>query len=89
MPGWLRNLLDRRRGTRIPPESGAGDDPAVASTRRTGGSSGHDGGDNSGTTGPGESGNFVGRVAGQDEGYAGLTGAEARADPPRAATEPL
>ena len=36
-------------------------------------------GDAQGTTGTGESGEFVGRVSGQDEGYAGLTGAEARA----------
>jgi hypothetical protein len=32
-----------------------------------------------GTTGPGDSGEFVGRVQGQDEGYAGETGAERRA----------
>ncbi|MGY1810886.1 hypothetical protein ACI8AF_26255 [Blastococcus sp. SYSU D00669] len=31
------------------------------------------------TTGTGESGTFVGRVAGQDVGYAGETGAERRA----------
>ena len=32
-----------------------------------------------GTTGPGGNGEFVGRIAGQDEGYAGETGAERRA----------
>lgn len=32
-----------------------------------------------GTTGPGGSGEFVGRAAGQDEGYSGETGAERRA----------
>jgi hypothetical protein len=32
-----------------------------------------------GTTGPGGNGEFVGRVSGQDEGYAGETGAERRA----------
>jgi hypothetical protein len=31
------------------------------------------------TTGPGGNGSFVGRVQGQDEGYAGETGAERRA----------
>jgi hypothetical protein len=31
------------------------------------------------TTGPGGNGEFVGRVSGQDEGYAGETGAERRA----------
>ena len=31
------------------------------------------------TTGPGGNGTFVGRVQGQDEGYAGETGAERRA----------
>ena len=33
-----------------------------------------------GTTGPGGNGEFVGRISGQDEGYAGTTGAEARAE---------
>jgi hypothetical protein len=32
-----------------------------------------------GTTGPGGNGEFVGRISGQDEGYAGETGAERRA----------
>ena len=32
-----------------------------------------------GGTGPGGNGEFVGRVSGQDEGYAGETGAERRA----------
>jgi hypothetical protein len=32
------------------------------------------------TTGPGGNGEFVGRVAGQDVGYAGETGAERRGD---------
>lgn len=32
-----------------------------------------------GTTSPGGNGEFVGRVSGQDEGYAGETGAERRA----------
>jgi hypothetical protein len=35
------------------------------------------------TTGTDENEEFVGRVAGQDAGYAGETGAEARAEEPR------
>jgi hypothetical protein len=37
-------------------------------------------GDAEGTTGTGEGEEFVGRVAGRDLGYAGQTGAEARAE---------
>ncbi|SHK50139.1 hypothetical protein SAMN05443637_10758 [Pseudonocardia thermophila] len=36
--------------------------------------------DSAATTGTGRSEGFVGRVAGQDEGFAGETGAEARGD---------
>lgn len=53
------------------------DDPAVAGARETGGDPGQ-GGDAGSTTGTGESEEFVGRVSGQDEGFAGETGAEAR-----------
>ena len=60
-------------------------DPHVARTRETGGlPDGHPAdrakGDASATTGTGESEEFVGRVAGRDLGYAGQTGAEARAE---------
>lgn len=41
-----------------------------------------------GTTGPGGNGEFVGRVSGQDEGYAGETGAERRADADDADDDP-
>ena len=59
-------------------------DPTVARTRETGGVAGdHPAdraeGDATTTTGTAESEEFVGRVAGQDLGYAGPTGAEARA----------
>jgi hypothetical protein len=54
-------------------------DDATAASRATGGDEDSAGADSESTTGTGESGDFVGRVAGQDEGYAGLTGAEARA----------
>ncbi|WP_344419715.1 hypothetical protein [Pseudonocardia ailaonensis] len=53
-------------------------DPGTARTRETGGRP-TEHGDSASTTGVGESGTFVGRVAGQDEGFAGETGAERRA----------
>lgn len=52
-------------------------DPTIAGTRRTGGADTEEH-DSAGTTGTGSSGEFVGEVAGQDEGFAGQTGAEAR-----------
>jgi hypothetical protein len=63
-------------------------DPHLARTRETGGVSedhpahpdDHTEGDASGTTGTGEGDEFVGRAAGRDLGYAGETGAEARAE---------
>jgi hypothetical protein len=54
-------------------------DPHIARTRRTGGAD-TERHDSAGTTGTGDSGDFVGEVAGQDEGFTGETGAEARAD---------
>jgi hypothetical protein len=61
-----------------PSEQDVGQDPAVASSRATGG--GHDDheGDSGSVTGTGNTDVFVGRTAGLDEGYAGETGAEAR-----------
>jgi hypothetical protein len=66
-------------------------DPHLARTRETGGVSedhsahpdDHTEGDTPGTTGTGESDEFVGRVGGRDLGYAGETGAEARAEAQR------
>jgi hypothetical protein len=60
-------------------------DPRLARTRETGGvPADHPAdaaeGDAGSTTGTGESDEFVGRVAGRDLGYAGQTGAEARAE---------
>jgi hypothetical protein len=58
-----------------------GDAPAdtdVAASRDTGGSPEDKDGDARSTTGTGVNETFVGRVAGDDEGYAGETGAEAR-----------
>ncbi len=59
-------------------------DAHLARTRETGGTAdGHPDdrteGDAVATTGGGETDEFVGRVAGRDLGYAGETGAEARA----------
>jgi hypothetical protein len=60
-------------------------DAHLARTRETGGAAdGHPDdrteGDAPGTTGTGEGDEFVGRAAGRDLGYAGQTGAEARAE---------
>ena len=60
-----------------PGEDDVDRDDAEALTRATGG--GSDEPDASSTTGTGDSGEFVGRVSGQDVGYAGETGAERRA----------
>ena len=63
------------------PRPGEGDvdqDDAQALSRATGGGD-SEAPDAAGTTGTGESETFVGRVAGQDVGYAGETGAERRA----------
>lgn len=68
--------------SRYPKESDVEMDQGVANSRATGGLPQQDG-DSGGTTGVGESDEFVGRVAGQDEGYAGETGAEARAEAQR------
>ena len=60
-------------------------DPNLAGTRDTGGvpddrPTDRTEGDAPGTTGTGEGEEFVGRAAGRDLGYAGQTGAEARAE---------
>ena len=60
-------------------------DPQIARSRDTGGvAADHPAdpteGDAPGTTGTGDGEEFVGRVAGRDLGYAGETGAEARAE---------
>ena len=68
---------DENRG--IDTEQDVPVDEATAASRATGGDDDATGSDSEATTGTGESGEFVGRVSGQDEGYAGLTGAEARA----------
>ncbi len=61
-----------------PGEDDVGRDDAQALSRATGGGP-SDEPDAGSTTGTGGSGEFVGRVAGQDVGYAEETGAERRA----------
>ncbi|MGY1813821.1 hypothetical protein [Blastococcus sp. SYSU D00820] len=61
-----------------PGEDDVDRDDAVALSRATGGGS-SDEPDAGATTGTGGSGEFVGRVSGQDVGYAEETGAERRA----------
>jgi hypothetical protein len=54
-------------------------DPALVSNRATGGEHVELSGDRGSVTGTGQTGEFVGRIAGDDVGYAGETGAERRA----------
>ena len=61
-----------------PGEDDVDRDDAQALSRATGGGAG-EGPDADTTTGTGHAETFVGRVAGQDVGYAGETGAERRA----------
>ena len=60
-----------------PSEEDVDPDDAQALSRATGGGPSDDP-DSASTTGTGESGTFVGRVSGQDVGYAEETGAERR-----------
>jgi hypothetical protein len=55
-------------------------DAALASSRAIGGEHADLTGDRGSVTGTGDTGVFVGRVAGDDLGYAGETGAERRAE---------
>ncbi len=60
-------------------EQDVADDDHQAQSRQTGGDPYATGSDAASTTGTGPNEEFVGRTAGQDEGYAGETGAERRA----------
>lgn len=64
----------------IKAESDVEADDARADSRATGGVPDPDKPDQGSTTGTTETGEYVGRVAGQDVGYAGETGAERRAE---------
>ena len=59
-------------------ESDVPADSAVAESREMGGDPAAEAPDAQSTTGTGESDEFVGRVAGSDEGFDGETGAERR-----------
>lgn len=61
-----------------PGEDDVARDDGQALSRATGGVPDPDAPDQGSTTGTTDSGEFVGRVAGQDVGYAGETGAERR-----------
>lgn len=88
----LRDTLSRKREAQELTESDAPADTGPAPSRATGGDKVDeqtaDDNDLHSTTGTSESETFVGRAGGADEGYAGLTGAEARADAERADEKP-
>lgn len=73
----IRAILGSAGRTERKPEGDVPTDPAVASSRETGGDPERSGTDAT-TTGPGENETYVGRIAGQDAGYADQTGAEKR-----------
>jgi hypothetical protein len=77
LAGWVG-----KRGS-DPDGEGSGEDvaldPGLASNRATGGEYLELSGDRGSVTGTGRTGVFVGRIAGDDLGYAGETGAERRA----------
>lgn len=68
---------DDDRTPHAPPED-VEPDPNLANSRKTGGADTQEA-DAAATTGTGATEEYVGRVAGQDEGFAEETGAEARA----------
>ncbi|OZM77229.1 hypothetical protein CFP66_37030 [Pseudonocardia sp. MH-G8] len=78
MLGRIRKLLERRRASAGTGESDVVIDPQVARSRAIGGGGTVDA-DSAGTTGTGRNDTFVGRVAGEDLGSTGETGAERRA----------
>jgi hypothetical protein len=74
-------LTGQTRPQRDGSEADAEADPAQANTRATGGRKDPGATDAHSTTGTSANETFVGRVAGDDAGYAGETGAEKRANP--------
>lgn len=78
---WLTDRVGTsRNGSRTGSGEDVAQDPALASSRATGGDHHELSGDRGSTTGTGRTEEFVGRVAGDDVGYAGETGAERRAE---------
>lgn len=83
---WRTSRADRATGEAgVPREDDVPVDPAVASNRSPGGEADPTQPDQHSTTGTTPNGTFVGRVTGQDVGYAGETGAERRAEADRGA----
>ena len=78
---WLANLFTgRTRAERVGNEADVDPDPAQARTRATGGADDPVADDAHSTTAPSTNDTFVGRVAGDDAGDVGVSGAEARAE---------
>ena len=79
--GFIQRLKDRFQG-----EDDAPQDTGVAASRATGGVEQDAHADQQSTTGTTPDDTYVGRIAGDDVGYAGETGAEARAQADREST---
>lgn len=78
---WMKDLFaGRTRAQRSGGEPDVEPDPAQANTRASGGAADPGAADAHSTTGPSANDTFVGRVAGEDAGDAGITGAEARSE---------
>jgi hypothetical protein len=69
--------------TRDKAEADVPADPQVANSRRIGGVADESADDQASTTGTTPTPEYVGRIAGDDVGYAGETGAERRAESER------
>lgn len=74
----IARLFGGRARARYGTEPDVEPDYGQARMRETGGEPARDGGDAAATTGPAPNDMFVGRVAGDDLGYVGDTGAEKR-----------
>jgi hypothetical protein len=81
LQGKALRMVDERGEHKA--ESDVDPDFQRADSRDTGGVPNEDADDQGSTTGSTPSGEYVGRIAGQDVGYAGETGAEARAEQAR------
>jgi hypothetical protein len=80
MRDFLHRVFRRSRPDR---EEDVPVDPALANSRDAGGDPARQDADAASTTGTGPNETFVGRVSGQDLGYAEETGAERRAEAAR------
>lgn len=83
----LRRHPGRPAAIAQPTEADVAPDPTLAGSRAVGGIDDDLTGDRGSTTGTGRTGIFVGRVAGDDVGYAGETGAERRSESDRHRSE--